>query len=451
MLDVFRLELPRIAQVPIEVTGLKVRPSRGRSALRDGRLNVVYRVRLRADGGPERECALLGTAPETGAFLAGEACQALRGHPALAPFREPALVLEDLRLALCIFPLDPALPALAELTGAHGAGLLAPHLSECRAGARIERVEHELRHYKPFKRAVLRITVTFGAQGPRPRALYAKLFRDDRGALLQREQSELWRAAKNLHALRMPEPLGYIAGRRVLLMGEAPGVPALIDWINCLESGIPLPAGVDLGRLERCMAVVAETLAELQATPIRPGARRSYARELARSAKDRELLRGEFGREFPELAARAENLLRRLEALAPAHEELRPAHGGFRHKQTVGNEHDLTLIDWDGLCLADPALDAGTFLLRLRREPLRSPGQAPALEHLAAGFRAQFLARAPHVTAERLALYEGLALTEGMLRCLRRAPKEHDMPALIRNLALAAEVELDRVQQGHPA
>src|SRR5688572_1364947 len=122
MLDVFRRELPRISSVPLEVTACKVKASRGRSALRDGRLNVIYKLRIRAEGGSDRECALLGTAPETAAFLAGDGCASLRGHPALEPFHEPALVLDDLQLALCIFPLDPGLPALAELTGTHGAG-----------------------------------------------------------------------------------------------------------------------------------------------------------------------------------------------------------------------------------------------------------------------------------------------------------------------------------------
>ena len=53
-----------------------------------------------------------------------------------------------------------------------------------------------------------------------------------------------------------------------------------------------------------------------------------------------------------------------------------PCHGGFRHKQLVGNDEYLTLLDWDGLTLAHPALDAASFLCRLRHAPITQPGKA---------------------------------------------------------------------------
>lgn len=445
MLGVFRRELPPLASGELRVTSCKAKLARSRNALRQGRLKIVYKLGIQGADGSEREMVVLGAAPETAAFLVREACRGLEGHPALAPFREPALYLDDLRIALCLFPLDPVLPALAELTGKHGASLLVRHLPECSAGASIERVEYELRQYKPFKRAVLRVVAHFASHAS-PRPLFAKFFRDDRGAALHAEQAKLWAATRNARALRIPEPLGYEPGRRVLLMGEAQGGRGLIDWIKCLENGQPLPAGVDLARLERCMGSVAEMLAELHGSGVVPSARRTFAGELARLSKDRSLLRGGLQQEQPELTERAENLVRRLEALAPAQEQLLPAHGGFRHKQMVGDDRQLTVIDWDGLCLADPALDAATFLQRLRQEPVRAPGSAPAMEHLAQVFRRRFLACAPHVTPRQLALYEAMAITEGALRSFRRAAKDQDMPRAIRNQALAAEAELARAE-----
>jgi aminoglycoside phosphotransferase (APT) family kinase protein len=453
MREVLGRELPRLTDEPIRVTGCKAKPRRRRSSFEEGRLEVVYKVGVEHGCGGGREYVLLGTAPESAGFLQAEEerSRALRGHPAVVPFRRTAAYVDELRLALRFFPFDPALPALAELTGPGGALLLSPYLGECRAGATVERAEWELRQYKPFKRAVLRITASFAEPRVRPHSLYAKLFGDDRGARFHAELSALWSAARGARSLRMPEPLGYDAGRRMLLLGEAAGPHHLIDWIKGLENDGALPPDVDFARAERCMAVAADALAELQRSGLRPEGRRSFAGELGRLEKERRVLRGPSCRQHPELVRAAEELVQRLEALAPLHEELLPAHGGFRHKQTVGDEDSLTVIDWDGLCLADPALDAATFLLRLRQEPLREPGSAPEMERLAETFRREFLARRPEVPPDRLALYEALVLTEGMLRSFRRATRDEEMPGRIRNLAAAAREALDRALAGRGA
>jgi hypothetical protein len=109
--------------------------------------------------------------------------------------------------------------------------------------------------------------------------------------------------------------------------------------------------------------------------------------------------------------------------MAPGDEPLVPSHGGARHKQTVGNERTLTFVDWDGFCLASPALDPATFLARLRQAPIASPGGAPALERLADAFRARFLARVP-AAAPVLPLYEALVLAGQSLRSFRRSARE---------------------------
>jgi hypothetical protein len=443
MLEVLQRELGRATEEPIRVTRVKTKLRRTRAADQAGRLEVVYRVLVERRGQGEREYVLLGTAPETAEFLRVEEgrCRALRGHPAVAPFREVAVHVGELELALRLFPLDPALPALAELTGSGGAALLSPYMSECRAGATVERVEWELRHYKPFKRAVLRITASFSGPNAPPRPLYAKLFHDDRGSKFHAELAALSSAARGARSLRVPESLGYDAERRMFLMSEAAGPGHLIEWIKCLEKHRPLPAGVDLARVERCVVVAAESLAELQRSGIRPSRARTFRSALAALERDLDALRAKLPRN--ELVRSAEELLARLEALAPSEEELLPAHGGFRHKQTVGDEGSLTVIDWDGLCRGDSALDPATFLARLRQEPVRDPGNAPEMARLAETFRREFLARRPAVSPGRLALYEAVVLTERLLRSFRRATRDGEMPRRIRNLAAAAREMLD--------
>ena len=447
MLAVFRRELPALAGAPIEVTDCRAKATRSRKAIRAGRVEVVYTVGIAVDGGPRVEHVLFGLAP-CGPELLDSRLEAqrdsLRGHAWTAPFRDVALYLADLRLALLFFPLDPALPALAEITGSQGAHLFAASLPECRGGERIERIDCTLVHYKPSKRAVLRIrAVLQGARGAGERIVYAKLFADERGAATFRNLTALWTAART--SLRLPEPLGYDAERRMLVMGEAPGRRDLVAWVRCLESGEPLPAGVDVERLQRCARVAARSLLELQRSGVRPDDRREFQEELERVKKDCALLLAEVRETQPDLVACATGLLRRLETLAPECEELVPAHGCYRHDQMVGDELALTPIDWDGFALANPALDAAAFLARMGREPRRSPGAAPELARVAAAFREAFLEGRPEL-ARDLDLYEALLMAEQMLRAFRRPGDAEETAREVRLLAAAAERMLDRVE-----
>ena len=43
-----------------------------------------------------------------------------------------------------------------------------------------------------------------------------------------------------------------------------------------------------------------------------------------------------------------------------------PAHGGFKASQLLFHSHHVFVVDFDGFCLADPALDVGYFLAYLR-------------------------------------------------------------------------------------
>ncbi len=450
MLEVFRRVLGRAALEPIRVTSCRTKMRRTRASVRAGKLEVIYRVGVERRGEGEREYILFGTAPETAQFLRVEEarCLALLAHPAVIPFAHPAAYVDELRLALRLFPLDPALPALAEVPGPGAAGLLAAYLPECRAGATIDRVQGELREYKPCKRAVLRLTAHFSGAPERSRTLYVKLFADDRGARILADLSALWPAARRARSLRMPEPLGYDRGRRMLVVEEVPGEQDLREWVRDVVKGRPLPAGVDLQRLERCMVVAAEALAELQGSGLRPSRTRSYRGRLALLEGDLETLRTKLPR--AELLREAQALLARLKELVPASETLVPAHGCFRHNQMVGDERGLYLVDWDGMCLADAAFDAAKFIVKLCREPLRDPACAPEVERLAQVFRREFLARRPEVSARALALQEGLVIVEDLLRSFRRPSDGERLERENRSLAAAAARMLDLAEGRRP-
>lgn len=445
MRSVFERVLPELAGRPLRVTGCSAKVRVPRSAVRERWLRVAYKVRFLLDD-EEVERIVLGVSPFGPDFFGPELLErarALRGHPSTSPFRELVTHVPEHDLALMVFPLDPALPGLSEASGFAAAELLTQHLPECQRGARITDVKCELRHYKPFNRTVLRLTAALEEPdgGTGERSVYAKLFADDRGAEIDRNLRTLYEASRGCSALRVPEAIGYDPALRMMIMSESPGGRDTTEWIKCLEKGIPMPDGVDVGRLEKCLLVVADALEELQACGVQVPLTRTFQDELHQVGKDHELL-ADARLQEPELVACIERPLERLIDLAPDHEELVPAHGGFRHKQTVGDENTLAVIDWDGLCMASPALDPATFLVRLQQEPLRSPGAAPEMTRLANDFRNAFLERAPHVSRRQLALYEGLVLTERALRTFRRRGGSQT-PLQIRRWAEAAEKALD--------
>jgi aminoglycoside phosphotransferase (APT) family kinase protein len=185
------------------------------------------------------------------------------------------------------------------------------------------------------------------------------------------------------------------------------------------------------------MAVVAQALAELQGTGVRLRRRHRMRDDLAVWRRKVALL----SPGNPQLCLGIDGLLSRLEAEALDDASLVPAHGGFRHKQIMGDDRCLTILDWDGLCQAHPALDAATFLARLRRRPIAGPGGAPQLERLAEVFRGEFLSRC-RIPRRALAVCEAVVLADLAMRALRRAGRG-EQAARVRGLLAAAHERLD--------
>ena len=64
---------------------------------------------------------------------------------------------------------------------------------------------------------------------------------------------------------------------------------------------------------------------------------------------------------LPDLRPRLDGLLRRLAAAVPGGLPLVPAHGDFHADQLLLAPSGLTLVDFDELCRAAPALDLATY------------------------------------------------------------------------------------------
>ena len=165
------------------------------------------------------------------------------------------------------------------------------------------------------------------------------------------------------------------------------------------------------------LRLAAHALARLHTSAARPaGALRTGAKE-AKRARERAALIAAHNPAQADVADRlAEQLATRLEVLQP--DAYRSAHGGFKASQLLFQSQRVFVIDFDGFCLADPALDVGYFLAYLRPSGLwyHCPGMRRWFEGAAASF----------VIAYRLALRErGIdePTTDGILQrtCLYEA------------------------------
>jgi thiamine kinase-like enzyme len=86
----------------------------------------------------------------------------------------------------------------------------------------------------------------------------------------------------------------------------------------------------------------------------------------------------------------AQGLAAGLEAIKP--DNYRPAHGGFKSSQLLFHSHQVFVVDFDGFCMADAALDVGYFLAYLRPSGLwySSPGMREWFEAAAQVFTSTY-------------------------------------------------------------
>jgi hypothetical protein len=124
------------------------------------------------------------------------------------------------------------------------------------------------------------------------------------------------------------------------------------------------------------------------------------------------------------------------------------AHGGFKRSQLVWGSNRVHVVDFDGLCLADPALDVGCFLAYLRphrvyagRHGYSAWFEAAAREFLGAyGDAAMAMGRRSETTAglfERARLYEASHLFKIATRRLNRlnSPRQVEISAICAEIA----------------
>jgi hypothetical protein len=331
----------------------------------------------------------------------------------------PSGVLQASELGLSVqaFPADSHLTALAASCDASPQGPIFMALQEAartqlrdQAWQIVTAIAEPVR-YKPGNRCVIRYHLTLrhpqvSNASEHHLTIFGKVYADPAQAstvqTLQQQLHNEQTQQGNLPLLPRPlgilEPLGLTFNEAV----QAPTAQDTQDVWNTLRTGtralqmaLERDKSGNIPKLtipEEELRLTAQALARLHTSAVLPPkeAPRTGSKE-AKRALERALL---IARRNPEQATDvqrlAQQLAARLSSLQP--DGYHPAHGGFKASQLLFHSHHVFVVDFDGFCLADPALDVGYFLAYLRPSGLwyRKSGAREWFEVAASTFRSVY-------------------------------------------------------------
>jgi Phosphotransferase enzyme family len=264
--------------------------------------------------------------------------------------------------------------------------------------------------YKPGSRCVIRYRLQLEhmlSQESREFIIFGKVYADTQQAHnVQELQQQLYtEQIQKAQTPLLPRPLGLLE-QLGLTLNEAiqPGEQGIEEgrWAGMRTGNKALRPQIERGRggqiigieiPEEELRLTGEALARLHSSLVVPGGKgpRNGAKEAKRARERADLIATRNQAQAGRVQELVEWLALRLNDLEP--ESYRPAHGGFKASQLLFHSHQVFVVDFDGFCLADPALDVGYFLAYLRPSGLwyQNGGMREWFEQAAASFRSAYI------------------------------------------------------------
>jgi ABC-type multidrug transport system fused ATPase/permease subunit len=412
-----------------------------------GGATLQYRLELRRRGGTESVEHVVGgrlfaTVEEAEAWLGHVdlLTDHLDGREDLRAFTRPALLVPDLCLVLHAFPLDPGLPGLVRATGpSELVEMLGPQLTSSVPGLLLDGCRVEVVRYGRGS-CVLRYEVAWRLSSSRrslKQVVYGKVYGDDQGQLVGPVVTALRKHLQDGSGPSLPFLVprfqGYVPDLRLALLEAVPGSAVLPSLIRS-RVGAAGPAAPGL-TAEGAVVACARVAAALHRSSVPVAAPRTLAEEI-------EAVQASVDALAPMAPALATSLHRHLGAVADLALDppgpLGVAHGDFDASQVLFDGPTTSLVDFDTVCLAEPALDLGRFTGRLAvtvRMALDAAGASPdGDEDLPFAFLREYLRASgceePDVLLARVAAYRTVALARLAVRSWCQLKPHRLRPAL---------------------
>lgn len=327
---------------------------------------------------------------------------------------------------------DKALPARDDLTDPERARrLLEDAIQVNHPDTRIRSCRPDVRRYKPGSRCTVLYELDLEPGSTGPGAVVAKTYRGDKGCNAFQGMRSLWLADVNYRGnVGLAEPLAYLPDLRVLVQSV---VPEEITLKELVREVFATGSEQALEGLHAQLAKAAVGLADVHTSGVVHGETVTWKDELADVAELLDRLRPSL----PEVVDSITPLLDTLEkeeSQAGA-EPAVPTHRSFRPAQVLIAQGKISFIDFDGLCMAEPALDVAMFRAALRDAGTRGKDKSAAfgpaeverglamLDAACDAFLSAYLEHAP-VSPARVALWESLDLVTTTLHCWTKVKPE---------------------------
>ncbi len=385
------------------------------------------------------------------------------------------LLAEELGLAIHAFPADDDLPALVASCDVTPDGLI---LQDLQAAAQHYLDDQDWQliaatvmpvRYKPASRCVMRYLLTMSHSSGettehRNVTIFGKVYANRQQAqAVQSLQQRLYQeqvarrgsviAGHTTDVPLLPQPLG-INETLGLTFNEAIQPTSPEEQVQ--TGGQVLQPRIIYGRGGDVVEVVIPTK-ELQLTAIAlaqlhtngvqldKGMIRTGAKEAKRAQERTQLIAAANSGHAEEVHRLAQQLILQLKTQDP--DVYRPAHGGFKASQLLFHSKRVFVVDFDGFCLADSALDVGYFLAYLRPSGLwyARPGMrqwyTDAAQVFTSTYRHAMLGLGVTSTSvdgilERTKFYEAALLFKIATRRVNRlnSPRPNELSAMLREI-----------------
>jgi hypothetical protein len=292
---------------------------------------------------------------------------------------------------------------------------------------------------KPGKSAVIRYKLDYGddgaGQGRRDTAIL-KMYNDDIGRAAFAGMRVVWDAGlRSSAAVRVPEPLAYLADQQATLMGP---VPEEHDLEKLLVALLLSDDPADQAQLHQAFRAAGAGLAAFHSCGGIVDRTTTWNDGFAEAEEQIGYLRVPF----PEAVAAVDRLVEQLrarEAAVPA-DPLVPTHGAFRPEQVLLAGKQVSFIDFDYFCMAEPAFDIALFRAttmdnglydeRIRpRDAAEFADRRARIDALNESFLSAYESYA-QVSRQRVALWEAIFYFNDSLQCWTK-PRPNDARVVV--------------------
>ena len=323
-------------------------------------------------------------------------------RPEIKVFANPIAMVENLMMALSVFPIDGMIPTLVEATDPHYiAGILAETLPEALSGELLIKDVHlDLAHYGRYERCVLRYSVDgmqVATRTPHKITVYGKVDAEGLGSLtisILSALRERLRESEVPYRFRIPQALGYFPDLNLLLMEALPGKPFFKELLKTWtgdRSGAGSRNTSDESEmtLEQAVRICALIAATLHGSDIKLGLDKTLEMQIAELRDETKVV----GRTFPQLREQIDSWINETVEFSQMYTAMPPcfSHGDFTYTQLIFDGSGGGLVDFDSICQVEPAQDLGHYLAYQRLNIIKdqdpnAPFAPEAIERLCALF-----------------------------------------------------------------